>query len=121
METMISRYDPTTEFATPERCRITELLNRPDSASVSMALARVAPGVTTQLHALREINECYLVIEGTGRIEVEGIGGATIQRLDVVVVPAGAAQRIQNVGAQDLLFVCICTPRFVPGAYEVLE
>ena len=40
------------EFATDERCLITELLNDPACPEVSLALARVAPGVTTRLHAL---------------------------------------------------------------------
>ena len=121
MNVLISRYDTATEFLTPERCHITELLNRSEIPALSLALARVSPGVTTQLHALREIDECYLVIEGTGQVEVDGTGPSTIGRFDVVVIPAGKAQRVQNIGAEDLLFICVCSPRFMPPAYRALE
>ncbi len=40
---------------------------------------------------------------------------------DVVMIPAGATQRIANRGAEDLVFECICTPAFDADAYEHLE
>ena len=40
---------------------------------------------------------------------------------DVVVIPAGCPQRIRCVGEQVLVFLALCTPRFVPGCYEDLE
>jgi mannose-6-phosphate isomerase-like protein (cupin superfamily) len=39
----------------------------------------------------------------------------------VVVIPAGVSQQIQNEGQGDLVFYCICTPRFTPDCYEPLE
>ena len=50
---MISKFKPETEFYTDERCCIVELHNRAEDESCSIVRARVAPGVTTQLHALR--------------------------------------------------------------------
>ncbi len=40
------------EFWTSERCFILEILNDPAHPKSSLALARVPPGVTTQLHRL---------------------------------------------------------------------
>ena len=40
------------EFWTPERCFIQEILNDPSHPNSSLAVARVPPGVTTQLHRL---------------------------------------------------------------------
>ncbi|PWB62199.1 MAG: cupin domain-containing protein, partial [Betaproteobacteria bacterium] len=40
---------------------------------------------------------------------------------DVVVIPAGVAQSIRNLGDRDLVFHCICTPRFTPDCYESLD
>jgi mannose-6-phosphate isomerase-like protein (cupin superfamily) len=37
------------------------------------------------------------------------------------VIPAGAPQRIENVGEQDLVFYCICSPAFEQERYEALE
>ena len=33
---------------------------------------------------------------------------------DVVVIPAGVSQSIRNPGPRDLVFHCVCTPRFTP-------
>lgn len=108
------------EFRTPERCFITELANDPASPEASLATARVEPGVTTQLHRLRGIRETYIVSQGEGMVEVDGVG----QHLgigDQAVIAAGAAQRITNTGSCDLVFYCLCVPRFLPESYESLE
>jgi hypothetical protein len=39
----------------------------------------------------------------------------------VVVGPPGALQRIRNVGACDLVFLAVCTPRFTRDAYETID
>jgi mannose-6-phosphate isomerase-like protein (cupin superfamily) len=39
---------------------------------------------------------------------------------DVVIIPPDDRQRIANIGKSDLIFLCFCTPRFVPDAYEDL-
>jgi 23S rRNA-/tRNA-specific pseudouridylate synthase len=40
---------------------------------------------------------------------------------DVVRIPPMCRQRITNVGTTDLVFLAICTPRFMPQAYEDIE
>ncbi len=108
------------EFPTDERCAITELLNLPQSPDASLALARVAPGVTTRLHAVRGTVERYLILSGEGRVEVDGVWAA-VGPGDRVIIPAGAPQRIANTGRDELSFYCLCTPRFRPEAYRDLE
>jgi oxalate decarboxylase/phosphoglucose isomerase-like protein (cupin superfamily) len=39
----------------------------------------------------------------------------------VVVIPEGCEQSITNTGKDDLVFLALCTPRFVVGASEDLE
>jgi mannose-6-phosphate isomerase-like protein (cupin superfamily) len=104
------------EFPTDERCFITEHLNLSESPEASLALARVAPGVTTRLHAVMGIVERYIVLEGVGLVEVAG-QTAPVSAGDRVIIPAGVPQRITNTGATDLAFYCLCTPRFRPEAY----
>ena len=108
------------EFATEERCSITETLNLPESPEASLALARVAPGITTRLHAVEGTVERYILISGTGRVEVDG-QTADVCPGDRVIIPAGVPQRITNTGPDDLVFWCLCTPRFRPEAYRDLE
>lgn len=108
------------EVFTGERCFITELLNSEKSPDVSLALARVEPGVTTQLHRLDGVAERYIVRKGRATVEIDG----RRQRLgpgDQVLIAAGAAQRIANDGPDDLEFYCLCTPRFTPACYVDLE
>jgi len=107
------------EFHTDERCFITELLNLPESPEASLAVARVPPGVSTRLHAVRGTVERYVVVSGEGVAEVDGLT-ATVGPGDRVIIPAGAPQRIANTGAADLVFYCVCTPRFMPEAYADL-
>jgi mannose-6-phosphate isomerase-like protein (cupin superfamily) len=76
----------------------------------------VPPGVTTRLHAVRGTVERYVLVSGEGIAEVDGVT-TTVGPGDRVLVPADAPQRIANTGATDLLFYCVCTPRFVPEAY----
>ena len=108
------------EFWTDERCFITELLNSDRSPDVSLAVARVEPGVRTQLHSLSGIEEIYIVRSGRGVIEIDGIE-QDIAAGDQAIVPASAAQRITNTGSDDLCCYCLCRPRFRPDRYVDLE
>lgn len=110
----------TGEFWTDERCYITELHNCTASPETSLALARVEVGVTTQLHSLTGVIERYIVRQGEGILEVNGIKQKIVAG-DQAVIPAGAPQRIENTGSVDLEFYCLCTPRFFPAAYVNLE
>jgi mannose-6-phosphate isomerase-like protein (cupin superfamily) len=77
--------------------------------------------VTTRLHRLEGVTERYVILEGTGRVEVHGLAPERVEPGDVVVIPPRIAQRLCNTGASDLIFLAICTPRFTPDAYEDME
>ena len=113
------RPDPAREYLTPEGCYILESWNDPADPAVSIARARVQPGITTRAHRLRGVVERYLVVEGEGRAEVDGVE-SDVRPGDIVVIPAGASQRIANTGTRDLVFYCVCSPRFTPACYEAL-
>ena len=117
----VCRWDQGNEFYTPERCYITELQNEDTDKACSIARARVLPGVTARLHALRDITERYVILEGQGAVEIDGCGPITVSPFDVVNIPAGVSQRITNTGSSDLIFLCICTPRFRAESYLDLE
>ncbi|MES1951021.1 cupin [Salinisphaera sp. S4-8] len=116
----LRRARDTVEFETAERCAIREISNTPDDPAVSIARARVAPGVTTAWHRLRDTAERYLIVSGQGVVEVgEGLR-ETVAAGDVVSIAPDTAQRIHNNGDCDLIFYAICTPRFTPDCYEAL-
>lgn len=109
------------EFYISEGCFIAEWSNTPDDPAVSIARARVPPGITTRWHRLAGITERYVVLEGTGRAYVGDAPPREVGPGDVVLIPAAVRQRIANTGGADLIFLAICTPRFEPQAYEELE
>ncbi len=109
------------EFYFIEGCHILELSNSPADSELSIARARVEPGVTTRWHRLRGIVERYVILEGEGWVEVGDLAGEAVVSGDVVIIPQGERQRIRNTGAVDLLFLALCTPRFIPASYEDLE
>ena len=98
-EPRILKPDETDETFIDEGCHILELSNTAHDPALSIARARVAPGVTTRLH---------------GQPPVDVSSG------DVVLIPPGCPQRIRNTGSEDLVFLAICTPRFTVSAYEDL-
>jgi mannose-6-phosphate isomerase-like protein (cupin superfamily) len=109
------------EFYTDERCYITELHNTDADEDCSIARARVEPGVTTRLHRLEGTIERYVILEGMAEVRVGSAGPVAVQPLDVVNIPANAEQCIRNTGQGDLVFLCICTPRFRQQNYVVLD
>ena len=109
------------EYYFAEGCFITELLNTADDPAVSVARARVEPGRTTRWHRLKNIVERYLVVEGHGRVEIGTAEPRDVGPGDAVLIPVGCRQRITNTGTADLVFLAVCTPRFVVSAYRDLE
>ena len=106
------------EYYFEEGCFITELHNSTDDAAVSVARARVRPGETTRWHRLPGICERYLIVEGSGLVELGEAAPRMVGPGETVVIAPGLRQRITNNGKTDLIFLAVCTPRFVPEAYE---
>jgi mannose-6-phosphate isomerase-like protein (cupin superfamily) len=109
------------EFLTPERCHILEIYNTAADESVSIARARVQPGVTTAWHVLEHTIERYIIVEGHGQVEIGDLPAAEVEPGDVVIIPAAIRQRIANPGDVDLVFYCVCTPRFESKNYRSME
>ena len=108
------------EVYTSERCYIAEILNDAEYPEVSVARARVSPGITTRLHAVSVI-ECYVIHSGDGRMFRGDDEPFDVGPGSVVMIPAGAAQKIENSGNTDLVFSCVCAPRWTKECYSELE
>ena len=109
------------ELPIPENCYITELSNTPEDPDVSVARARVEPGVTTRWHRLAGTVERYYIIDGRGCAEVGKMPPQEVNAGDMVLIPPMCRQRITNIGSGDLVFLAICTPRFSNDIYEDIE
>tara|TARA_R110001606_G_C15388239_1_gene651195 strand:- start:72 stop:458 length:387 start_codon:yes stop_codon:yes gene_type:complete len=118
---LIKRLEPGAEYYFVEGCFITELSNSEQDPAVSVARARVPVGGITRWHALSEVVERYLIEAGQGEVELGELPPQKVAPGDMVLIPAGCAQRIRNTGEEQLLFLAICSPRFQPDCYQDLE
>ncbi|HNY49646.1 MAG TPA: cupin domain-containing protein [Smithella sp.] len=121
MKAKIKKQNLNAEFYMAEGCFITELSNSADDPAVSIARARVEPGVTTRRHRLQGITERYFIISGKGRVEIGDLPPQEVNSGDVVLIPPMCPQRIANIGKEDLIFLAICSPRYTQDVYEDVE
>jgi len=117
----VKKFSAIQEFETEERCYIADISNDSGDGLLSIARARVRPGVTTSWHKLNETNERYIIISGTGSMEIGDMDPLDVYEGDIVRIPAGTPQRIRNTGGSDLIFYCICSPPFQKNCYVDLE
>lgn len=121
MKAFINSQNLGDEFYISEGCFITELSNSADDPNISIARARVEPGVTTAWHRLKDTSERYVILEGKGLVEVGELPAQTVKAGDMVFIPPMCRQRIINTGSRDLIFLAICSPRFIESCYEELS
>ncbi|MDX5445721.1 MAG: cupin domain-containing protein [Zoogloeaceae bacterium] len=108
------------EYFFREGCHISEWSNSDDDPALSVARARVEAGVVTLWHRLEGVTERYVVLSGTGRVELGKRAERIIEAVgpgSVVIIPPGVPQRIANTGSDDLVFLALCSPRFTPDCY----
>ena len=104
MEAKVICGDAAAEFDTAERCHIIEYSNSAQDPELSIARARVAPGVTTRWHRLQGTAERYHILSGEGVVEVGTLPETPVGLGDTVLIPPGCRQRITNTGQVDLIF-----------------
>lgn len=109
--------DLTHEYWFDEGCFIIEILNSQADPTLSIARARVPAGQGTHWHRLTDITERYVILEGRGMVEIGNLAPQAVGPGDTVVIPPRCRQRIFADTPADLVFLALCTPRFVPAAY----
>ena len=106
------------EYYFHEGCHILELCNHQEQESLSIARARVEANQETQLHSLRGTVERYVILSGTG-IATIGKNSYKVKPNDVLIINENVPQKIYNNGVEDLLFLVICSPRFIDSNYQL--
>jgi len=99
----------TTPFTTKDGSTIRELHH---TGAQSLAEATVDTGAATQRHYHRAAEEIYVILEGEGRMEVDG-EERPVAPGDAVLIPPGSWHEIT--AATPLRFLCCCAP---PYAHE---
>ncbi len=86
----------------------------------SLAQAQLAPGAASYPHILEKQSELYIFLQGTARVFV-GEETSTAQAGDIVWIPPGVKQWVQNTGDTDLVFFCIVDPPWQKENEQILE
>lgn len=121
MQAQILTTPESEEYFFEEGCFILELSNSAQDPQLSIARARVKSGVSTRLHRLSELVERYVILSGVGVVEIADLPAQQVSAGAVVIIPPNCAQKITNTGAEDLVFLALCTPRFQTQFYEDIE
>jgi mannose-6-phosphate isomerase-like protein (cupin superfamily) len=93
-------------FTTKDGSTIRELHH---TEAQSLAEARLEPGQATERHYHRASEEIYVVLEGSGDMELDG----ELRRVepgDAALIPPGAWHQIRAIEA--LRFLCCCSPPY---------
>lgn len=76
----------------------------------SLAEATLAQGQATQRHYHAVSEELYVVLDGSGEMELEGERRAVAPG-DAILIPPGAWHQI-TAGGEELRFLCCCAPPY---------
>jgi mannose-6-phosphate isomerase-like protein (cupin superfamily) len=117
MQAQIINTPESAEYYFEEGCFILELSNSEQDPQLSIARARVKAGMSTRLHRLSNLIERYVILSGVGSVEVADLPAQTVSAGSVVIIPPLCSQKITNTGAEDLVFLALCTPRFEKQFY----
>lgn len=121
MKAEVKRQRQHEEYWFEEGCFITETANDEGDAACSIARARVPAQTTTAWHLLEGITERYIIVAGTGRVEVGETLRCDVVPGDVVRIPENTRQRISCTSEEDLIFFAVCTPPFASDRYVSLH
>lgn len=112
---IIQNLEAQAPFTTKDSSTIRSILDRTNAPvqNQSLAEATVPLGAATQLHFHKLSEEFYFMLEGTGKMTVNG-ETREVGPGDAILIPAGAWHTIRA-SISALRFLCCCAP---PYAHE---
>ena len=108
----VRSYDSQVPFTTKDGSTIRSLLDRANApvANQSLAEASLPEGAATERHYHRLSEEFYYILDGRGRMEIDG-EEREVSPGDAILIPAGAWHQIRADGGK-LRFLCCCAPPY---------
>ena len=97
--------DPIIGAKSPIRWKLLVTGERTPTKRVTMGITEIPPGDSLLLHH-HQPEEVYYVVEGAGKVEIEG-RAATIGPGSAVFIPGNAKHRTSNTGTAPLRFVFV--------------
>jgi len=77
----------------------------------SLAEATVAAGARTRRHYHARTEEIYVVLDGSGRMQLDG-DERVVGPDDAILIPPGAWHEIRADPGDELRFLCCCAPPY---------
>jgi mannose-6-phosphate isomerase-like protein (cupin superfamily) len=107
----VQSYRLQTPFTTKDGSTIRSLLDRTNAPVVqqSLAEATLPTGGKTERHYHALSEELYYLLEGSGRMEIDG-EVREVAVGDAILIPAGAWHQIEAI--EPLRFLCCCAPPY---------
>ena len=98
-------------FITVDGSEIRSLLDRSNApvANQSLAEARLPASASTTRHYHREAEEFYYVLEGRGRMEIDG-ETTLVSPGDAILIPPGSWHQLEAL--DPMRFLCCCAPPY---------
>jgi uncharacterized cupin superfamily protein len=96
----------------------TDLGKQLEATALGARLWRLEPGQASTRHRHREQEELYVLLEGAGRVRIDGGGPLTLGPLDALLVEPGSSRQLFNDTDADQLWLVVGAP---PEAANTLE
>ncbi|MHA1615165.1 MAG: cupin domain-containing protein [Candidatus Thorarchaeota archaeon] len=85
----------------------------------SLAHATVKPGEKSLPHKFHEASEVYYILKGNGLMHIDD-EISEVSPSDTIYIPPPSVQWIENIGSDNLEFLCIVDPAWKPDAEELV-
>lgn len=109
---LIKKFNNQMEITAGDNCILRELLNPSSDKNIqarySLAWAKVEVGKKTCLHAMKT-SEIYFILKGRGIMSINE-EQKEVGMYDTIYIPPGSHQCIENIGDEELEFLCIVDP-----------
>ncbi|UCG92179.1 MAG: cupin domain-containing protein [candidate division WOR-3 bacterium] len=118
----IKHLNDSPQFIAGDKSHLREILhprNDKIQTKYSLAWATVKPGERTLPHTLTSA-EVYFILKGTGQMHINNEESVVRER-DTIYIPPNAEQYIENIGDENLEFLCIVDPAWQPEAECIIK
>ncbi len=96
----------------------TDLAKQLEASALGARLWRLEPGQASTRHRHHTQEELYVLLEGTGRVRIDGEEPLTLEPLDTFLVEPGSVRQLFNDTGADQLWLVVGAP---PEAANTLE
>jgi quercetin dioxygenase-like cupin family protein len=99
----------------------TDLAKQLEASELGARLWRLEPGQASTRHRHRAEEEFYVLLEGTGRVRIDGEEPLTLAPMDTLLVEPGAVRQLFNDTDADQLWLVVGAPQEPANTLEMSE